>query len=410
MRTVEQHLEQILDVVSPLAPLTRPLTEVGGCRLACDVVSDTSLPPFANSSMDGYAVRSVDLAGAAPVSPVVLPVAGEIPAGSPARYALAPGHAYRIMTGAPIPVGADAVVAQEDTDQGLARVSITRAPQPHAYVRDAGSDVTAGTTVVREGAVLGPRTVALLAATGHPRVLVYPRPRVVVVSTGSELREPGTGLAHGQINDSNSYMLAAAVAAAGGVPYRVGPVDDDPRTLRELLADQLVRADALVTSGGVSVGAYDVVRDVLARMGTVWFGPVAMQPGKPQGFGTVGEDAVPVFALPGNPVSSYVSFEVFVRPALRRMRALATLQRPPASGRWAHEGQSPPGRRQYVRVSLQAPGRAGADVVVHAAGGPSSHLLGGLAGADALAVVPEHVTRIRRGDPVTLLVLDDVDD
>ena len=410
MRTVEQHLESIRQVVNRLAPLTRPLAEVGGCLLAHDVLARGPLPPFANSSMDGYAVRAADLTGASASEPVVLAVAGEIPAGAPAPYALAPGHAYRIMTGAPMPAGADAVVPQEDTDQGLANVAISVQPGLHAYVRDLGSDVADGATVVRAGTVLGPRQVALLAATGHPRVLVHPRPRVVVVSTGSELRTPGTPLSHGQINDSNSHMLAAAVVAAGGLVYRVGPVDDDPRVLADVLADQLVRADAVITSGGVSVGAYDVVRDVLARMGAVWFGPVAMQPGKPQGFGTIGDDAVPVFALPGNPVSSYVSFQVFVRPALRRMRGLTEQGLPAPRGRWAHRVDSPPGRRQYVRVAVDRSGRAGAAPTVSAAGGSSSHLIGGLAAADALAVIPEEVTSMRSGDPVTLMLLDDVDE
>jgi len=408
VRTVEEHLARVMDLVGPLTPLTRPLAEVSGCLLAEDVVAPTALPSFANSSMDGYAVRAQDLLGASEATPVVLPVAGEIAAGSGTLHALAPGQAFRIMTGAPMPPGADAVVLQESTDRGIARVAVTVAPIAGAYVREVGSDVDAGVTVVPAGTVLGPRTVALLAATGHPRVLVHPRPRVVVVSTGSELRDPGTPLARGQINDSNSYMLAAAVIAAGGLAYRVGPVDDDPRTLTDVLSDQLVRADALVTSGGVSVGAYDVVRDVLARMGRVEFGPVAMQPGMPQGLGSVGDDAVPVFALPGNPVSSYVSFEVFVRPALRRMRGLSGTDRPVVTGRWAHDLDSPAGKRQYLRVVF---GPAGADgrPRVSSAGGSSSHLLGSLAGADALAVVPVGVSHVSAGDDVPVTVLADVD-
>lgn len=408
MRTVDEHLAGILRRVGPLTPLVRPLAEVSGCLLAEDVVAAAALPSFANSSMDGYALRAADVAAATGDSPVVLPVAGEIAAGSATLHALAAGQAFRIMTGAPLPVGADAVVAQERTDRGVARVAVGHAPAVGEYVREPGSDVTAGTTVVRAGTMLGPRTVALLAATGHARVLVRPRPRVVVVSTGSELHDPGTPLAHGQINDSNSYMLAAAVQAAGGLAYRVGPVDDDPRTLTDVLSDQLVRADALVTSGGVSVGAYDVVRDVLARLGDVEFGPVAMQPGMPQGFGTVGEDAVPVFALPGNPVSSYVSFEVFVRPALRAMRGLAVLHRPVVMGRWAHPLTSPAGKRQYLRVVVAGTSRGGRPLV-NAAGGPSSHLLGGLAQASALAVVPAEVTAVAAGNMVELIELADVE-
>ena len=408
MQTVEEHLAGILARVAPLAPLTRPLAEVSGCVLAADVVAPGPLPPFANSSMDGYAVRAADLAGAGPDSPVTLPVVGEVAAGSAAALALAAGQAMRIMTGAPLPAGADAVVPQERTDLGLARVAVGDAPEPGAYVRAAGSDVAAGTTVVTAGTVLGPRTVALLAATGHARVLVHPRPRVVVVSTGSELRDPGTPLAQGQINDSNSYMLAAAVTAAGGLAYRVGPLEDDPRTMADVLSDQLVRADAVITSGGVSVGAYDVVREVLARLGDVEFGPVAMQPGMPQGFGTVGEDAVPVFALPGNPVSSYVSFEVFVRPALRRMRGLGELHRPVRTARWAHAGRSPAGKAQYLRV-VPAGQDADGTPLVATSGGPSSHLIGGLAGAAALAVVPAGVTELAAGDEVVVTELADTD-
>lgn len=409
MRTVEEHLAHVLDRVVPLAALTRPLAEVSGCVLAQDVVATGDLPPFANSSMDGYAVRAADLGGASAERPVVLPVAGEIAAGSPHVYALAPGQALRIMTGAPLPAGADAVVPQERTDRGIARVAVCDSPAPGAYVREAGSDVTAGTTVVTAGTVLGPRTIALLAATGHARVLVHPRPRVVVVSTGSELRDPGEPLGRGQIHDSNSYMLAAAVTAAGCLAYRIGAVEDDPRTLTDVLSDQLVRADAVVTSGGVSVGAYDVVRDVLARMGEVEFGPVAVQPGMPQGFGTIGDDAVPVFALPGNPVSSYVSFEVFVRPALRRMRGLTDLTRPVVAARWAHALTSPAGKRQYRRVVVSGTGADGTPLV-SAEGGASSHLIGGLAGATGLAVVPVGVDRVEAGDRVELVALDDVDD
>lgn len=408
MRSVAEHLARVLAGVQPLAPLTRPLAEASGCLLAEDVVASGALPSFANSSMDGYAVHAGDLASAGPDSPVTLPVVGEIAAGSATLHALAPGQAMRIMTGAPLPVGADAVVPQERTDGGLARVAVQVAPEIGAFVREAGSDVAAGTVVVAAGTVLGPRQVALLAATGHARVPVRPRPRVVVVSTGSELRPPGTPLARGQINDSNSYMLAAAVTAAGALAYRVGPVEDDPRTLTDVLSDQLVRADALVTSGGVSVGAYDVVREVLARMGEVEFGPVAMQPGMPQGFGSVGDDAVPVFALPGNPVSSYVSFEVFVRPALRRMRGLPDLHRPTIAARWAHGLRSPRGKAQYLRVVFSGVADDG-HALVETSGGTSSHLLGGLAGASALAVVEADVCEVAAGDEVEVLVLDDVE-
>jgi molybdopterin molybdotransferase len=234
-------------------------------------------------------------------------------------------------------------------------------------------------------------------------VLVRPRPRVVVLSTGSELVEPGSATRHGQIYDSNSFLLTAAAREAGAVAYRVGIVPDDSRQLLDALEDQLVRADVVVTSGGVSVGAYDVVKDVLSRLGTVRFSRVAMQPGMPQGFGTIGDDATPIFGLPGNPVSSFVSFEVFVRPALRKMMGLEPLHRPRVRASVEQAIFSPEGKRQYLRARLAyEDGRPVARLV----GGPGSHLLATLAQATALVVVPEDVTTVPAGGEVDVMVLE----
>jgi molybdopterin molybdotransferase len=307
------------------------------------------------------------------------------------------------MTGAPLPPGADAVVPLEWTDGGLAQVAIHRSAEAGAHIRRAGEDVAAGTVVLQSGAHLGAPQLGLLAAVGRDRVLVRPRPRVVVLSTGSELVEPGQPLDVGQIPDANSNLLTAAAQEAGAIAYRVGIVPDDPRLLIDALEDQLIRADCVVTSGGVSVGAYDVVKEALGRLGEVSFARVAMQPGMPQGFGVIGPERTPFFGLPGNPVSAYVSFEVFVRPALRRMLGVEPLHRPAVRARLKGALSSPPGKRTFARAWLSV---VGGEYVVEPVGGSGSHLIASLAGANALAVVPENVTSIANGETVTVMLLE----
>ncbi len=399
MRTVDEHLAEVLSVVQPLAPLELSLLDAHGCILAEDVVAKGPVPSFDNASMDGYAVRVADLA----TVPVTLPVTGDVAAGPASPLRVQPGLCVRIMTGAVLPAGADAVVPVEWTDGGVAQVRIDRRPDAGAYVRRAGEDVVAGEVVLTDGSHLGSAQVGLAAAVGRSRLLVRPRPRVVVVSTGSELVEPGAPLAAGQIPDSNSIALTAAAVEAGAIAYRVGIVPDDPRRLLATLEDQLVRADVLITSGGVSVGAYDVVKEVLSRIGTVGFHKVAMQPGMPQGFGTIGPESTPVFGLPGNPVSALVSFEAFVRPALRRMLGAQVIERPRVSARTTAELRSPVGKRSFLRVWVEV--RDGARVVSPVSG-PGSHLIAGMARANALAVVPEDVERVADGSPVEVMLLE----
>jgi len=401
--TVAQHLARVLDVVQPLAPLQLGLMDAHGCVLTEDVVAPAPLPAFDNSSMDGYAVRAADVAAAREDRPVVLPVTGDVAAGPASPLRVQPGVCVRIMTGAMMPAGADAVVPLEWTDGGVAQVAVRRAAPVGAHVRAVGEDVAAGEVVLAEGTHLGAVQVGLAAAVGRSRVLVRPRPRVVVVSTGSELTEAGQPLAPGRIYDSNSLALTAAAIEAGAIAYRVGIVPDDPRQLASTLEDQLVRADVLVTSGGVSVGAYDVVKEVLSRLGTVAFDKVAMQPGMPQGFGTIGPDATPVFGLPGNPVSALVSFEAFVRPALRKMLGATPIERPRVRAVTSKPLTSPGGKRSFLRVALEV--KKGAYVVTPVSG-PGSHLLAGLSRANALAVVPEDVEKVPAGDPVDVLVLE----
>ncbi|MFR9795909.1 gephyrin-like molybdotransferase Glp [Streptomyces sp. MS06] len=424
--SVDEHLADVLATVRPLEPIALQLLDAQGCVLVEDIGVPVSLPPFDNSSMDGYAVRVADVAGASEEFPAVLDVIGDVAAGQAEPLRVGPGRAARIMTGAPLPPGAETVVPVEWTDGGLGegpvsgmrarslapesasgQVQVYRPAEARAHVRAKGSDVRAGDRALEAGTVLGPPQIALLAAIGRGTVRVRPRPRVVVLSTGSELVPPDEELGSGQIYDSNSFALTAAARDAGAIAYRVGAVADDAETLRSTIEDQLVRADLLVTTGGVSVGAYDVVKEALSHAGDadepgsgVEFRRLAMQPGKPQGFGSIGPDHTPLLALPGNPVSSYVSFELFVRPAIRALMGLQDVHRPRTTASLAAERAltSPRGRRQFLRGTY-------ADGEVTPVGGAGSHLVAALAHADALIVVPEDVESVEPGTDVEVVLL-----
>ncbi|WP_165989194.1 gephyrin-like molybdotransferase Glp [Streptomyces sp. YIM 98790] len=427
LTSVDDHLADILGALRPLDPIELNLADAQGCVLTEDVMVPLALPPFDNSSMDGYAVRLADVEGASETYPAVLRVVGDVAAGSGTPPVVRPGEAARIMTGAPVPSGAEAVVPVEWTDGGSGggpaaamsphsarpqeaggQVRVHRAPGPGAHIRRRGSDVPAGAVALPAGTVLGAPQLGLLAAIGRPAVRVRPRPRVVVVSTGSELAQPGEPLEPGRIYDSNGFLLTAAAREAGADAYRVAAVADDAETLRATLEDQLVRADLIVTSGGVSVGAYDVVKEALAGPAgapdRVEFRRLAMQPGKPQGFGLIGPDRIPLLALPGNPVSAYVSFEIFVRPALRAMAGHAgpDLHRPRVRVRLdAPEPlASPAGRRQFLRGHHDP-----AAGTVRPVGGAGSHLIAALAQADCLLVVPEDVTEVAPGTELEAVLL-----
>lgn len=400
MLSVDEYRDQILSGLPVLAPLELPLSSAHGCVLAADVAAPWPLPSFDNSSMDGYAVLAADVAGASDATPVDLTVVDDVPAGFRSTETVLPGTAVRIMTGAPMPTGADAVVPVERTDGGTETVRIHQSVDPGAYIRRAAEDVASGEVVLTQGTFIGARQVAILAAVGCGLVFVHPRPRVAVISTGSELVEPGLELRHGLVSDSNSYLLVAACREAGADAYRVGPIPDDEDAFLSAVEDQLHRCDLILTSGGVSMGAYDTVKSALSTLGSVEFTKVAMNPGMPQGHGHVGEDEVPIITLPGNPVSSYVSFECFVRPALQRMRGMADLDRPRASVVCAAPLTSPSGKRQFARARFLPSG-----AVTPVGTGQGSHMLGGLAVADALIVIPEDVTDIAAGDRVTVMDL-----
>ena len=405
LSSVEAYQSAILAAIRPLAPASLELEAAEGCVLAEDVTAAVSLPSFDNSSMDGYAVHAADVADASRESPATLRVTGEVAAGDIGSYRLVPGTAIKIMTGARLPAEADAVVPVEWTDGGAAQVEIYRPAQQGSAIRYVGGDATEGETLLTAGTRMRPMQIAVAASAGRKAVSVRPRPRVVVLSTGDELTEPGTPLVPGRIWDSNSYMIAAAAREAGAVAYRRSVVPDDPSGVLPALEEQLSSADLLITTGGVSMGGeHDVVKEALRELGTVTFRKVAMQPGMPQGFGLIGKGGeggkglVPIFTLPGNPVSAYVSFQLFVRPAIAALQGADDLSLPTVQAILTGPVRSPSGRRSYLRGVLDG-------TKVTPLSGQGSHQIAYLGRANALIIVPEWETRLPADETVDVLVL-----
>ena len=397
MISVDEHLATVLAAVHPLDLLTVPLAEALGSTLRTGVRAAVDLPLFDNSAMDGFAVRFSDVASASAASPVALRVVADLPAGSPLDPAFGTGEAVRIMTGAPLPADADTVVPFEATAGGLTEslgtVRVREAPRHiGAHIRRRGEDCAAGTELVPAGVELGPLQLAAIAAANVATVTVSRRPRVAVIATGTELLAPGSELERGQIPESNSLLLAALARSAGSDVILQATVQDVDADLRGAIADAGARdADAIITSGGVSAGAFEVVKTAVSEM---TFVQVAMQPGRPQGFAA---DPL-MFGLPGNPVSAAVSFEVFVRPALLAMQGRTRIHqrmlRLPAAVGW----RSPRGRRQYVPIVFTDDGVAPATE-------RGSHRAGGLARAEGYAVVPAEVGEVAAGDIVDVMLV-----
>ncbi len=403
MDSVDAYLAEILAAIRPLAPRELSLDDADGGMLAEDIAAQWPLPPFDNSSMDGYAVRAADIAAATAGAPVTLPVTGEVTAGDTRELELVPGSCLRIMTGAPVPDGADAVVPVELTDGGTARVAISQAVAAGASIRRAGDDAAPGDALLAAGSRLGPVAIGLLAAAGRDSVLARPRPRVAVFSTGNELAAPGTPITRGRIWESNSFMLASAARQAGADACRQPSVPDDVSQVLAVIEDAAGRADLLVTSGGVSMGGeHDVVKAALQKLGTVRFRKVAMQPGMPQGFGVIGAASTPIMTLPGNPVSAFVSFQLFVRPALRALQGTADGRLRTARAVLTASLRSPRDKRSFLRGVLADDGTQ-----ITPLSGQASHQLAALARANALIIVPEQVISMAAGDAAEVICLDD---
>ncbi len=412
MLGVDDALERVLSAFVPLDPVEVPLLAALGMVLTEPVVAGEDVPPFRNSAMDGYAVRAVDTLGASAEHPIRLQIAGETPAGSSRRLTVAPGCAVRIMTGAAMPDGADAVVRFEETDEPVrpvvggpnrerpATVGVTRPAKPWDNVRPAGEDVRRGAHVLPAGARLRPPEIGLLAALNRPMVTVHRRPRVAILSTGDEVVDLGPPLGRGQIRNSNSYTLAAMVQRLGGEASLLGVARDSVGALRAKLAEGW-NADLIVTSGGVSLGDYDVVKDVLQAEGEIAIWQVRMKPGKPLAFGHV--RGTPLLGLPGNPVAAAVSFEQFGRPAMltmlgRRDVAIPTVEATVAE-RLDNRGQ----RRHFVRVALE---RDGTGYLARSAGEQGAGVLTSLVHADGLLVVPEHLELVEPGTRLPVQMID----
>ena len=415
MISVEDALERILSHVRRLEPEHRPLLDTLGQLLAEDVAAGFDIPPLDNTAMDGYAVRAADTEGAGEANPVRLRVTGDLAAGYLFEGEVTPGTAVRIMTGAPIPRGADAIVPFEETDEassGAPRsqlagderwVQVLKAAAPAANIRRAGEDVRRDAPVMPQGTLLGPAQIGVLASLGRETVPVYRRPVVAILSTGDELLDLGEPIAPGKIYDSNAYSVAAMVREAGGVPKRLGIASDTVEALTAKLRQGL-DADMLITSAGVSRGDFDVVKDVLAKEGEIDFWTVRMKPGKPLAFGAFpsGDRRVPHIGLPGNPVSSMVTFELFGRPAVYKMLGRADWERPRVRALAEERIVNTDGRRVYARAILtEREGRYYASLT----GPQGSGILTSMALANALAVVPEHVPAIEPGDEVECLLL-----
>jgi molybdopterin molybdotransferase len=420
MITVDEALNKVLSYVEILDPERKPILDCLGQTLAEDVCSTLDIPPFDNSAMDGYALRAEDTAGADASSPRYLRVVGELAAGAVPTQAVGPGTAIRIMTGAPVPEGADVVVRFEDTDEvdrrpsgaDLTQIGIMREAGRGLNIRRRGEDIPRGDVVLNRGTLLRPQEIGVLASLGHATALVIRRPIVAILSTGDELVAVEQPLTPGKIYDSNTYTIAAEVSRYGGIPRILGIGRDSVQSLTEKL-DQALAADMLITSGGVSKGDYDMVKDVLAQRGEIGFWTVSMKPGKPLAFGVIkqmgsaGEKRVPHLGLPGNPVSSMITFEQFARPAILKMMGRTTFAKPTIRAVMQDHVKNTDGRRVFARVDVT---RCGHRYLASLAGPQGSGILTSMVRAKGLAVVPEDCPGIRPGDTVDVQMLDWIED
>jgi molybdopterin molybdotransferase len=405
LMSVEEAQENVLSQVKVLAPLELPLTDAFGCVAATDIIAEVDLPAFASSAMDGFAVRASDVANASPQAPSALKIVGRSMIGHRPEATVGMGEAVQIATGAPIPAGADCIVPVENSQLDGDLVRLFEGPPSGKHVRPVGEDVKEGSILVEAGTRLGPPELGLLANAGHPTPLVHPRPRVVVLSTGDELIPPTETPDFGQVRDANAFMLFGALREVGAMPVLAGIVPDDVDALKETVLAFEIQADAFISSGGVSVGERDVVKAAFFRRGNVEFYRVAMQPGMPQGFGDV--EGKPYWGLPGNPVSVFVSFEQFVRPALLKMMGRTQLTRPQITATLTADVAGPKGKLQFARVRVR---RTAEGWKATPTGERGSNLISTVARANGLAMIPAGTEVAAAGTKVRVQVFRSAED
>ena len=409
MISVEEALDRILSFIQVLDIEEKPVLDCLGQVLAQDVYADIDIPPWDNSAMDGYAVKAGDTCGASKSFPRVMPVVSEVAAGSIADKELEPGTVIRIMTGAPLPEGADAVVKYEDTDEltcqsSLSQIGILLEVNKGLNVRPRGEDIAKGTLVLKNGTTLRPAEIGVLASLGHTTVSVIRRPIVSVLATGDELVEAGQPLLPGKIYNSNTYTIAAEVLRYGGIPKFLGIGRDSIESLNNKI-DQSLSSDMLITCGGVSLGNYDMVKDVLAERGEIALWTVRMKPGKPSAFGMIraGEKRLPHLGLPGNPVSAMITFEQFARPAILKMLGKKDLAKPTVQAIMDEAVKNTDGRRLFARVIVT---KVGEEYHARLTGAQGSGILTSMAKANGLAIFPEDISGFKVGDKVLVQMLD----
>jgi len=412
MVSVEEALQKILSCIEVLEPETKPILDCLGQVLAEDIRSTIDIPPLDNSAMDGYAVKAEDTHGASEASPKILSVTGKIAAGSMPRGEVKRGSAIRIMTGAPLPQGADAVVPFEDTDEvarkashrDLSQIGILREVREGTNIRRKGEDIANGSLVLKKGTVLRPSETGVLASLGHPAVAVIRRPIVSILATGDELTDIDQPLPAGKIYNSNTYTIAAEVRRYGGIAKILGIGRDSVRSLEQKI-DEGLDSDMLITSGGVSKGDYDVVKDVLAKCGEITLQTVCMKPGKPLAFGMIGKGSRKIshLGLPGNPVSSMVTFEQFARPAILKMMGKSNLAKPSIRAIMEDDVVDTDVRRLFARVTVA---KRNGKYYARVTGPQGSGILTSMVKANGLAVIPENTKRVKKGDIIEVQMLD----
>ena len=399
LRPVDDVRAEILEGIKPLDPIELHLQEAYGCILAADVAADSDLPAFSSSAMDGFAVRSSDVATATVDEPVTLQIEGRVAVGRQPEITVGNGEAARIATGAPVPAGADCIVPIESCVVEGDKVHVLRSFGDGAFIRPAGQDAKEGDVLLPAGRRISAIELGMLAAAGRSSARVYPRPRVTVISTGDELVEPGKPVPYGMVRDANSFTLFGAVRDAGAVPYLGGIIRDDVEELRDSVLGLTARSDCFISSGGVSVGERDVVKKAFFRRGEIEFYRVAMQPGMPQGFGLI--EGRPYFGLPGNPVSVFVSFEVFIRPALLKMMGRRDIFRPEVWAVLDGDVSGPIDRMQFARVRVR---RDQGQWRAASTGPAASNLLGTVGKANGLAVIPIGTETATAGSRVRVML------